>query len=75
MTQPTDRTVDEPKADEPDAGAPKADEQGRLDRLQDRIDEGRQDLAELAGTDDEPRFSDDGRIEDGAGTDTNAPPG
>ncbi|HVM07104.1 MAG TPA: hypothetical protein VM345_01455 [Acidimicrobiales bacterium] len=47
----------------------------RLDAIQDRIDEGRQDLAEMEGTDDEPRFSDDGMIEKGAGTDANAPPG
>jgi hypothetical protein len=47
----------------------------KLDRLQERIDKERADLAEMEGTDEEPRFSDDGMIEKGAGTDSNAPPG
>ena len=47
----------------------------RLEELGERIDEQRDELAELEGTDEEPRFSDDGMIEKGAGTDTNAPPG
>lgn len=47
----------------------------RLDALQDRIDQERDDLADMEGTDDEPRFSDDGMIEKGAGNDSIAPPG
>ena len=47
----------------------------RLDRLQDRIDDARRENAEITGTDDEPRFSDDGMIEEGVATDQNAPPG
>jgi hypothetical protein len=47
----------------------------RLDELQGRIDQERDDLAEMEGTDDEPRFSDDGMIEKGAGNDSIAPPG
>ena len=47
----------------------------RLDALDDKIDQEREDLADLEGTDDEPRFSDDGMIEKGVGNDSNAPPG
>lgn len=47
----------------------------RLDDLQERIDQERKDLAEMEGTDEEPRFSDDGMIEKGAGNDSIAPPG
>lgn len=47
----------------------------RLDELQDRIDQERDDVAEMEGTDDEPRFSDDGMIEKGVGNDSIAPPG
>jgi hypothetical protein len=51
------------------------DEKDRLDDLQDRIDDTREDLAEMTGTDDEPRFIDRGEASDEAVDDTIAPPG
>lgn len=51
------------------------DDRARLDDLQEKLDRGRKELAETEGAAEEPRFSDDGMIEKGAGTDTNAPPG
>ncbi len=51
------------------------DEKDRLDELQERIDEGREDLADLSGTDDEPRFIDRGELSDEAVDDTIVPPG
>ena len=50
------------------------DDKDRLDDLQDRIDETREDLAEMTGTDDEPRFIDRGELSDEAVDDTIAPP-
>ena len=50
-------------------------EKDRLDQLQDRIDETRDDLEEMTGTDDEPRFIDKGELSDEAVDDTIAPPG
>lgn len=47
----------------------------RLEALDDKIDDEREDLAEMEGTDEEPRFSDDGMVEKGAGNDSIAPPG
>ena len=47
----------------------------RLDALGEKIAEEREDLAEMEGTDEEPRFSDDGMVEKGAGNDSIAPPG
>jgi hypothetical protein len=51
------------------------DEQERLDRLQEKIDHERADLAEQTGTDDEPRFIDEGTIGEEVVDDTIAPPG
>ena len=51
------------------------DDKDRLDDLQDRIDETREDLADMTGTDDEPRFIDRGEMSDEAVDDTIAPPG
>lgn len=50
-------------------------DRARLDELQEKVDRGREELADMEGTTEEPRFSDDGMIENGAGTDSNAPPG
>ena len=50
------------------------DKKDRLDELQDRIDETRQDLAEMTGTDEERRFIDDGDESDDVDN-TIAPPG
>lgn len=51
------------------------DDKDRLDDLQDRIDDSREDLAEMTGTDDEPRFIDDGKVEQDKVDNTIAPPG
>lgn len=51
------------------------DDKARLDNIQDDIDETREDLAEMTGTDDEPRFIDRGELSEGAVDDTIAPPG
>ena len=51
------------------------DDKDRLDDLQDRIDDTREDVAEMTGTDDEPRFIDRGELSDEAVDDTIAPPG
>lgn len=50
-------------------------EQERLDRLQEKIDEERADLAEHTGHDDEPRFIDEGTVGEEVVDDTIAPPG
>ena len=50
------------------------DDKDRLDDLQDRIDDTREDLADMTGTDDEPRFIDRGELSDEAVDDTIAPP-
>ena len=51
------------------------DDKDRLDQLQDNIDDTRKDLAEMTGTDEEPRFIDDGELSDDNVDNTIAPPG
>lgn len=49
------------------------DEQKRLDELQERIDEVRKDVNDGTALDDEPRFIDEGTVDDEVVDDTIAP--
>ena len=50
-------------------------DQNRIDKLDDRIDEAKDQLQDQTGEGDEQRFIDKGAIDDGTVDDTIAPPG